>query len=153
MFLTCRQSCQMSLPSRCIDSWQLIGRKQTNSAHHLGNLVPRARPGKALRAAAVTQDSLVAPLATRVAGFQALTDGLRRVNDDRLSSEPKAGVLPLSLFSALIVGAARIILGHPAFQKTEKDARSEGLVSDNGRLEEPLGTQACSNSGCGCGRL
>src|ERR1700726_4839010 len=54
------------------------------------------------------------------------------------SESPKAGVLPLSVFGALLVSAARIILVISVSLPSGKPrgTRSERLVSGNGRLLE-----------------
>ncbi|MGO8910463.1 MAG: hypothetical protein ACLQDM_14245 [Bradyrhizobium sp.] len=45
----------------------------------------------------------------------------------RCSDAPKAAVLPLSVFGALFVGAARIIPGHPGFAAFRKSAKKDAF--------------------------
>jgi len=52
---------------------------------------------------------------------------LGRMTSEMPGRAPKVGVLPLSVFGALFVSAARIILGHPAVAAFRKSAKKDAF--------------------------
>jgi hypothetical protein len=72
--------------------------------------------------------SALDPLARKLSDVSARVRSRVRPVGARCSDAPKAGVLPLSVFGALFVSAARIIPGHPGFTAFRKSAKEEGRV-------------------------